>query len=83
VQATRNELETASYVLLNLKTSYEWKFVNIDFGVDNLLDKQYYAPLSGTYIGDQNAMTLASSRPKTLNLAGQGRSVYVGFTLTY
>jgi len=83
VQAVRNELETASYISLNLKTSYEWRFLTVDFGIDNILDKQYYAPLSGAYIGDQNAMTLASSKPKTLNLVGQGRSVYVGFTLTY
>ena len=83
VQSVRNELQTASYILLNFKSSYQWEKLTVDFGVDNLLDKHYYYPLSGVYIGDQNAMTLQTSRPKTENLAGQGRSIYVGFSLAY
>lgn len=83
VQEIRNELRTSSYILLNAKTSYQWKHISLDVGVDNILDKQYFAPLSGVYIGDQNAMTLNSSRPNTQNLPGQGRSVYVGLTLSY
>jgi len=83
VQAVRNELATASYILVNFKTRYEWRFLSLDFGVDNIFDKQYFAPLSGVYIGDQNAMTLRQSLPKQQNLVGQGRSVYVGVTLTY
>ena len=83
VQRTRNELETSSYILLNVKTGYQWKNISIDAGVDNILDKQYYYPLSGVYIGDQNAMTLLQSRPKTQNLPGQGRSVFVGLTISY
>ncbi len=83
VQQIRNELQTASYILLNLKTSYQWESVNINFGVDNLLNKQYYAPLSGVYIGDQYPMTLQSSERNNQNLAGQGRSVYVGLSISY
>jgi iron complex outermembrane receptor protein len=83
VQAIRNELHTPAYVLLNAKTGYQWKNLAIDVGLDNILDKQYYYPLSGVYIGDQNAMTLASSRTNSNNLPGLGRSVYVGMTLTY
>ncbi|WP_333874035.1 TonB-dependent receptor [Methylobacter sp.] len=83
VQAIRNELRTPAYVLLNAKTGYQWKNLGIDIGLDNILDKQYYYPLSGVYIGDQNAMTLVSSRPNINNLPGLGRSVYVGMTLTY
>jgi iron complex outermembrane receptor protein len=83
VQAIRNELTTPSYILLNAKTGYQWKNLSIDVGLDNILDKQYYYPVSGVYIGDQNAMTLASSRPNTQNLPGLGRSVYVGVTVNY
>ncbi len=85
VQGVRNELPTASYILLNLKTGYEWENISFDVGVDNLLDKQYYYPLSGVYIGDHNAMTLAGSGFKELrgNLPGQGRSVFVGLTISY
>lgn len=83
VQAVRNELKTSSYFLLNAKTGYQWKHLSIDVGLDNILDKQYFYPTSGVYIGDQDAMTLASSRPKTQNLPGLGRTVYVGLTVTY
>lgn len=83
VQAIRNELKTAAYVLLNAKTGYQWQNISIDVGLDNILDKQYYYPLSGVYIGDQNAMTLISSRPNTQNLPGLGRSMYVGLTISY
>jgi iron complex outermembrane receptor protein len=83
VQAIRNELKTASYILLNAKTGYKWKNLSIDIGLDNVLNKEYYYPLSGSYIGDQSAMTLSSSRPNTKNLPGLGRSVYVGMTISY
>jgi len=83
VQAIRNELRTPSYFLLNAKTGYKWEHVSIDVGLDNILNNQYYYPLSGVYIGDQSAMTLSSSRPNTQNLPGLGRSVYVGMTVSY
>ncbi len=83
VQAIRNELRTPSYFLLNAKTGYQWDYVSIDVGLDNILDNQYYYPVSGVYIGDQSAMTLSSSRPNTKNLPGLGRSVYVGMTVSY
>ena len=83
VQAIRNELTTPSYILLNAKTGYQWKNLSIDVGLENILNKQYYYPLSGVYIGDQSAMTLSSSLPNTQNLPGLGRSVYVGMTVTY
>lgn len=83
VQSIRNELRTSSYFLLNAKTGYQWKYLSMDIGLDNILNKQYYYPLSGVYIGDQYAMTLASSNPNTQNLPGLGRSVYVGMTVTY
>ena len=83
VQAIRNELTTASYILLNAKTGYQWENISIDVGLDNILNKQYYYPLSGVYIGDQAAMTLSSSNANTQNLPGLGRSVYVGMTFSY
>lgn len=83
VQAIRNELQTSSYILLNAKTGYQWKKISVDVGLDNLLNKEYFYPLAGAYIGNQYAMTLNQSRPNTLNLPGLGRSVYVGMTVTY
>lgn len=83
VQAIRNELKTPSYFLLNTKAGYQWKNLSIDIGVDNILNNQYYYPLSGSYIGNQSAMTLNSSLPNTKALPGLGRLVYVGITLSY
>lgn len=56
VQAIRNELETPAYFLLNARTSYTWEYVRFDAGLDNVLDKQYYHPLAGAYIGDRFGM---------------------------
>jgi iron complex outermembrane recepter protein len=76
VQAVRNELETAGYALLNLRTAYEWKHVRLDAGIENLLDKNYDLPLGGAYLGE---------RPFAWgsNVAGMGRSAYVGMTLKF
>jgi iron complex outermembrane receptor protein len=84
VQAIRNELKTQSYIVLNAKTGYQWEKVSLDFGVDNLLDKQYYYPLGGSYIGDYYTMSINSTRyPNNRPVPSMGRSFYVGLTLTY
>ena len=84
VQQIRHELTTPSYVLLNAKTGYQWKNLSVDVGLDNVLDKQYYHPLSGAYTGDYYAMSLrGAERSNTRNIPGMGRSVFVGMTLTY
>jgi iron complex outermembrane receptor protein len=84
VQSIRNELRTPSYVLLNAKTGYKWEKVSIDVGVDNVLDKQYFYPLGGSYIGDYYTMSLLSTKyPNNRAVPSMGRSVYVGLTVTY
>ncbi len=87
VQALRNETQTPAYVLLNARTSYEWKMLRFDVGLDNVLDKQYYHPLAGAYLGDRFGMNPTGSPATTVpwgrNVAGMGRSAFVGVTLTY
>lgn len=87
VQSIRNETKTSSYLLLNARTGYEWKKVRLDVGVDNVLNKQYYAPLGGSYLGDRFGMNPTGSPATTVpwgrNVAGMGRSVYVGFSIKY
>ncbi len=87
VQSIRNETKTSSYLLLNARTGYEWKKVRLDVGVDNVLNKQYYAPLGGSYLGDRFGMNptgdSATTVPWGRNVAGMGRSVYVGFSIKY
>lgn len=75
VNAARMEPKTAGYALLNLRSSYTWKHLRIDGGIDNLLDKNYGLPLGGTYIGEV-------SRPG-IAVPGMGRSFNVGMTVNY
>jgi iron complex outermembrane receptor protein len=87
VQAIRNETQTPAYILLNARTSYVWEMVRIDVGVNNILDKQYYYPLAGSYLGDRYGMNPTAPSNVTVpwgrNVPGMGRSVYVGFNVTY
>jgi len=75
VQAVRLEPRTAGYALLNLRSSYTWKHLRIDGGIDNLLDKNYALPLGGTYIGEKSIAGTA--------VPGMGRSFNVGMTINY
>ncbi|OHX35621.1 TonB-dependent receptor [Methylomonas sp. LWB] len=87
VQAIRNETTTPSYILLNARTGYEWGKVRFDIGLDNVLDKQYYQPLAGSYLGDRYGMNPTAASNVTVpwgrNVAGLGRSAYVGVTIRY
>lgn len=82
VSETRNELETSGYGLLNLRSSYEWKQVRIDFGIENALDKFYNDPLGGVYMGQGVTMTGTNNmgRPYVARFTapGIGRSIYAG-----
>ncbi|TAK64111.1 TonB-dependent receptor plug domain-containing protein [Methylobacter sp.] len=75
VQVVRLEPKTAGYALLNLRSSYTWKHLRIDGGIDNVFDKNYALPLGGTYIGEV-------SSPGTA-VPGMGRSFNVGMTVNY
>lgn len=76
VQAVRNELKSGGYSLLNLRSSYEWKQVRLDVGVENLLNKYYVDPLGGSYLG-QRTMVAGVGMP------GMGRSVNAGMTVKF
>jgi iron complex outermembrane receptor protein len=75
MQTVRVEPKTAGYALLNLRSSYTWKHLRIDGGIDNLLDKNYALPLGGTYIGEVSTAGTA--------VPGMGRSFNVGMTVNY
>lgn len=84
VQAIRNETHTPSYILLNARTGYEWGKVRLDVGLDNVLDKQYYQPLAGAYLGGQFGMNPTTKTPPWgVNIPGMGRSAFVGLTIKY
>ncbi|MGZ5050249.1 MAG: TonB-dependent receptor plug domain-containing protein [Methylobacter sp.] len=87
VQAIRNETQTPAYILLNARTGYEWGKIRLDVGLDNVLDKQYYQPLAGAYLGDRYGMNPTAPANVTVpwgrNIAGMGRSAFVGVTIKY
>ena len=86
VATTRNEVTTPGYALVNLRGSYSWGDVRLDFGVENLFDRFYYLPTGGAYVGQDTTM----SNPALPNypqwgtaVPGMGRSFYVGMNLSF
>lgn len=82
VSDVRNEIKTPGYSLTNLRTSYTWKQVRIDLGVENLFDKLYGLPLGGAYVGQGTTMGI-NSIPWGIAVPGMGRSIYAGFNLKF
>lgn len=58
VSDVRNEIKTPGYSLVNMRGSYSWQKVRIDFGIENLFDTLYYLPLGGAYTGEGATMSL-------------------------
>lgn len=81
VSATRNELETDDYSLLNLRSSYEWKQARIDLGIDNALNEAYDLPLGGAYVGEGNVM--GGGAAWGIPVPGMARSFYAGVTVNF
>lgn len=82
VSQVRNETQTDGYGLLNLRTSYSNKFMRVDLGLDNALNKLYFSPLGGAYLGQGFSMT-SGFIPWGVNLPGMGRSANVAVTFFY
>ena len=80
--AVRNEIRTAGYGLLHLRTRYEIGQLGIDLGIENLLDRGYALPLGGAYVGQGSSMML-NTVPWGVAVPGHGRSVYVGFNYKF
>jgi len=80
VSQTRNELKTAGYSLLNLRSSYVWKHLRVDIGANNLLDRFYNDPLGGVYLGQGKTMS-GTGVAWGLSAPGMGRSFYTGITI--
>ena len=82
VSAVRNEIRTPGYSLFNLRSSYQWKQVRLDVGIENLFDKNYALPLGGAYLGQGTTMSI--NPPPGIYpqwgtaVPGMGRSIYTG-----
>ncbi len=82
VSQVRNEVRTAGYGLLNLRSSYAWKQARIDIGIDNVLNRFYNLPLGGAYVGQGQTMS-GTSVPWGVAVPGMGRSIYTGLTVKF
>jgi len=82
VSETRNEVETAGYGLLHLRSSYEWKQARFDVGVENVFDRFYNHPLGGAYMGQGKTMS-GTDVPWGVLVPGMGRSIYAGVTVKF
>ncbi|MBW6520532.1 MAG: TonB-dependent receptor [Desulfoarculaceae bacterium] len=82
VSQVRNELETGGYGLLHLRSSYEWKQLRLDVGIENLFDKFYSHPLGGAYSGQGKTMS-GTDVPWGTPVPGMGRSLYAGLTVKF
>lgn len=78
----RNEIGTPGYGLVNLRGSYSWKRVRLDFGIENLFDKAYFLPTGGAYIGQGTTMSITGV-PWGIAVPGAGRSLYAGVTVFF
>jgi iron complex outermembrane receptor protein len=76
VSQVRNELQTSGYGLMNLRSSYQWKQLRVDAGVENVFNRFYDSPLGGAYLG-QRPMLYGTAVP------GMGRSLYAGLNLQF
>jgi len=76
-----SEPKTPGYVLLNVRSSYQYQKLKLDFGVDNILDKLYYHPMGGVDIVGTYAQGFPI--PRLLPVAAMGRSVFVSVNVAY
>ena len=89
--AVRQEIKTAGYGLLNLRTGYTWKNVTLNLGVENVLNKQYSLPLGGAYVGQgytmsfnaENGGGMAGTSMYGSAVPGAGRSFYAGLNVKF
>jgi iron complex outermembrane recepter protein len=86
VSQVRNEMQTAGYGLIHLRSRYEKKSWSAEVGVENLFDRFYDLPLGGAYVGQGTTMTI----PPTPNepqwgtpVPGPGRSFYASVNVRF
>lgn len=82
VSQVRNEVETSGYSLLNLRSSYAWKQLRLDVGIENAFNKFYSMPLGGAYVGQGASMT-TNGIPWGVPVPGMGRSFNVALNVNF
>jgi len=80
VETVRLEPTTPAYGVVNLRTSYEYRNLRLDLGVENLANVLYYNPLGGIDIADWSAGANANLHTP---VASPGRNVYGALTVKF
>ncbi|MGJ0393921.1 MAG: TonB-dependent receptor [Methylocystis sp.] len=85
IEQARNELKTGAYALFNWRSSYEWRNIRFDVGVENIFNAFYYQPLGGAYIGYGATMSGngAGAPAWGIPVPGMGRTVYVATNVKF
>jgi len=82
VSQVQDENQTGGYSLFNLMSSYQWKHLRVDFGIDNVFNRMYSLPLGGAYVGQGETMS-ESGVPWGIQVPGMGRSLYSALNYTF
>ena len=83
VSQIRNELKTAGYSLMNLRSSYTWKQARLDVGIENVFNRLYDNPMGGVYVGQGTTMPPTGGAPYGIAVPGMGRSIYAGVNVKF
>ncbi|HLN24869.1 MAG TPA: TonB-dependent receptor [Patescibacteria group bacterium] len=80
----QNEQITPGFAVLNWRTSYQLENITFAFGIDNLLNKQYYDPNGGADVAAWRAAGTAYDNTHTMDaLPASGRSFNAGVTVKF
>ena len=82
VSQVRNEIRTGGYGLFNLRSSYEWKQIRLDAGIENVFNRFYSLPLGGAYVG-QGASMAINNIPWGVAIPGMGRSINAALNVSF
>lgn len=82
VSQVRNEIKTGGFSLVNLRSSYTWKRLRIDIGIENLFNRYYALPQGGVYLGQGKTMSI-NGVPWGTAVPGMGRSIYTSLNYRF
>lgn len=82
VSQVRNEMPTQGYALMNWRASYQFQQARFDFGIDNLFNRFYSAPLGGAYLGQGSSMAI-NGIAWGVPVPGKGRSIQLALRLDF
>ncbi len=80
--SVRNEIQTHGYALMHLRSNYQWNSIFFNVGIENVFDRFYSHPLSGTYTGQGKTMNSTGIAWGT-NVPGMGRNIYAGVVMKF